>query len=174
MAGIRTVLALVVVVAAGCGDAPADVPDAADLATSCPADPIEAGAPCALAPAVRCLVGDADCSAARVCRCEAGHYACEQPDFEAPCDDIEDATCSIEGVYGCTMYPTSGTRWCQDGVWKVDTSCPDGCPGPDSVPPETGDACSVAAGEVCPYDSTQCECVDSEFRCCDYPPCDGT
>ena len=158
------------IVAAGCEGTPSTLPDAT-LALQCPSEAIEDGEPCALAPEVRCLVDAFDCALAEVCQCAGGVYVCAAPDFDAACDDIENAQCSIEGVHGCYQHPTSGARWCEGDGWQVEYSCPPGCPGPDAVPPEPGDPCTVAAGEVCIYQTSECECVAGAFRCCDAAPC---
>lgn len=139
-------------------------PDAA-MASACPQGAIEDGAACAIEPALRCMIHQDDCGLAEVCACTDGLFACAPTDFGAACAEIEDAYCAIEGVHGCFMHPTSGTRTCEGAQWVTAYSCPDGCPGPDDTPPLDGDPCSVAAGEACVYADQSCECVDGEFSC---------
>lgn len=151
---------------AGCVDKPALPPS--DL---CVPGPIADGDPCNTT--ARCVTGNDDCATAEVCVCDLSRkeFDCAPIDTSAPCDGISDAMCAIEGIHGCDAYPTSGVRYCQDGVWVAEYSCPDGCPGPESGPPANGDPCVVVAGEVCPYGTTECECVAGSFRCCDPAPC---
>ncbi len=165
--GLPLLLATLLACSGGNGEAG---PDAA-FAGSCPEGGIEDGVSCAIDAEVRCMIHQEDCGLAEVCQCEDGAFACRPPDFDADCSGIEDADCAIEGVYGCYLYPTSGTTRCEDGEWVSDYSCPAGCPGPDDSPPASGDPCSVATGEVCPYGDQDCECVDGAFLCCELAPC---
>ena len=164
---IRTLCALLAPVLACCVGEPdlppvADCKDALDLAT---------GDACNTT--ARCLSASEDCGLATVCTCDLGSktFTCVPVDFAAPCDDIENARCEIEGVYGCAQYPTSGTRWCEGGAWLESSSCPAGCPGPEGGAPVTGDPCAVAPGAICPYGESECECVADRFVCCAVAPC---
>lgn len=152
----------------GCDDKAPDLPPS-DI---CPDGPIATGEPCNTT--ARCMTGSEDCAIAQVCACDLARqeFQCAPLDTSAPCDDIAgNPSCSIEGVHGCDADPTSGYRYCQDGVWVAEYSCPPGCPGPETGPPANGDPCTVVAGEVCPYGTTECECVDGVFSCCDPAPC---
>ena len=150
-----------------CAEEP-DIPPGAD----CPNTPgLATGDLCNTT--ARCLNQSADCGLAQVCECDltSKTFRCTDVDFSAPCDGIQNAYCEIEGVYGCALYPTSGTRSCEGDEWVEWSSCPAGCPGPESGEPATGDPCAVAPGDVCPYGASECECVADMFMCCAVAPC---
>jgi len=134
--------------------------------TVCPASSPQQGESCDLMDSVRCFSDTGDCATSMVCRCRDGEFSCRELDWEAPCGDIQNASCSIEGRHGCVGYPTSGIRQCEQGAWQSFYSCPDACPiAEESGLPETGQPCSAPEGEPCDYGTTVCDCIGAEFSC---------
>ncbi len=132
----------------------------------CPGTLIGEGDPCEVHPDSRCFSDMADCDRAQICVCRNGAFECEDPDWSAACAGLQNAACGIEGGLGCQSNPIAGQRFCEQGVWQQLDYCSPGCPIlSDAVLPLTGDACSVAAGEVCEYSEATCECIGGSFEC---------
>jgi hypothetical protein len=156
---MRVAVVAVVLIASGCEGGGSD---------ACPAGVLMAGQSCAVSSTARCFTGD-DCFMSQVCRCQVGTWSCTDVDYDAPCGDIQNASCTTEGLPDCSAPPPSEYRSCVDGQWQATSSCPDGCP--EGSEPDVGDPCDLEAGEVCRYGDVHCDCADGMFRCCDFGPC---
>lgn len=151
----------------GCADSSGGANDIADADTavkSCPeSHPLTDETACDLPSEICCFTHNNDCANAEVCHCVKGMFACEAVDWDAPCAELENASCPIEGSPGCGGYPSSGVTSCEAGTWNSTYACPQECPVVD--PPNNGDACEIAISVICRYGDLSCQCTDGLFAC---------